>query len=61
MKMSLVVMSVGKAAGQSIPILTPQFVIGRDPQCNLRPGLAMISKRHCAALLRNNQAFLRLR
>jgi len=59
MKMSIVVLSAGKAAGQSIPIPAAQFTIGRDPQCNLRPGSAMISKRHCALLMKSNQAFLR--
>src|SRR5947209_20011582 len=59
MKMSLVVMTAGKTAGQSIPIPSAQFIIGRDPQCNLRPGSAMISKRHCALLMKNNRAFLR--
>jgi pSer/pThr/pTyr-binding forkhead associated (FHA) protein len=59
MKVSLVVLSTGKAAGQAIPIPTAQFIIGRDPQCNLRPGSAMISKRHCAILVKNEQVFLR--
>ena len=43
MKLSLVVVTAGKAAGQSIPIPSAQFIIGRDPQCNLRPASAMIS------------------
>jgi pSer/pThr/pTyr-binding forkhead associated (FHA) protein len=59
MKLSLVVVTAGKAAGQTIPIPSAQFIIGRDPQCNLRPGSVMISKRHCALLVRNEQAFLR--
>jgi pSer/pThr/pTyr-binding forkhead associated (FHA) protein len=59
MKLSLVVMTAGKAAGQAIPVPSPQFIIGRDPQCNLRPASAMISKRHCAVLVKNNQVFLR--
>jgi pSer/pThr/pTyr-binding forkhead associated (FHA) protein len=59
MKMSLVVQTAGKAAGQAIPIPSAQFIIGRDPQCNLRPASAMISKRHCAVLVKNNQVFLR--
>jgi pSer/pThr/pTyr-binding forkhead associated (FHA) protein len=59
MKLSLVVLTAGKAAGQAIPIPSAQFIIGRDPQCNLRPASAMISKRHCAVLIKNNQVFLR--
>jgi pSer/pThr/pTyr-binding forkhead associated (FHA) protein len=58
MKLSLVVVTAGKAAGQVIPIKTPQFVIGRDPQCNLRPGSAMISKKHCAVVIKGEQVFL---
>src|SRR6266498_3910072 len=59
MKLSLVVVNAGKAAGQVIPIQLAQFVIGRDPQCNLRPASALISKRHCAVLIKNETAFLR--
>jgi len=59
MKINLVVLSAGTAAGKSLPINVPQFVIGRDPGCNLRPASAMISKRHCAVLVKNGQVFLR--
>jgi pSer/pThr/pTyr-binding forkhead associated (FHA) protein len=59
MKISLMVLSAGKAAGKALPISGTQFIIGRDPQCNLRPASAMISKRHCAVLVKSGQAFLR--
>src|SRR5436190_12396712 len=59
MKLSLVVLSEGKASGQSIPITLSQFVIGRDPQCNLRPASAIISKRHCAVLQKAGKFFVR--
>jgi pSer/pThr/pTyr-binding forkhead associated (FHA) protein len=59
MKISLVVLSAGKAAGKALPITTAQFIIGRDPECNLRPASAMISKRHCAVLYKNGQVSLR--
>ena len=59
MKLSLMVMTAGKAEGQSIPVTLAQFIIGRDPECNLRPASAMISKRHCALLVRAGQVFLR--
>jgi predicted component of type VI protein secretion system len=59
MKLSLVVLTPGKMEGKSIPIKIPQFVIGRDPQCNLRPASALISKRHCALLVRDNKVFVR--
>ncbi|MCI0642883.1 MAG: FHA domain-containing protein [Gemmataceae bacterium] len=59
MKVNLVVMTAGKAQGQRLPITLSQFTIGRDPQCNLRPASAMISKRHCAILIRDGKVFLR--
>jgi pSer/pThr/pTyr-binding forkhead associated (FHA) protein len=59
MKLSLVVRSPGKSEGKLIPITLSQFVIGRDPQCHLRPASAAISKRHCALLVRGDKAFVR--
>jgi len=59
MKISLTVLSTGSAAGKALPINVAQFIIGRDPECNLRPASAMISKRHCAVVTRNDQVFLR--
>ncbi|MBM4068113.1 MAG: FHA domain-containing protein [Planctomycetes bacterium] len=59
MKLSLVVLTPGKSEGKAIPITLAQFLIGRDPQCNLRPASPMISKRHCAVLVRNGKVFVR--
>jgi pSer/pThr/pTyr-binding forkhead associated (FHA) protein len=59
MKLSLVVLTPGKMEGKSIAITANQFLIGRDPECQLRPASALISKRHCAVILRGNQAFIR--
>lgn len=59
MKVSLVVMTAGKAANQTIPITLSQFLIGRDPQCNLRPASALISKRHCAILVKGGKVAVR--
>ncbi len=59
MKLSLVVLTPGKTEGKVIPITLSQFVIGRDPQCHLRPASAVISKRHCALLLRESKVFVR--
>src|SRR5438094_3739061 len=59
MKVSLVVLTAGKAAGQTVPITLSQFIIGRDPQCNLRPASAVISKRHCAILVKAGKVFVR--
>jgi predicted component of type VI protein secretion system len=59
MKLSLVVLSEGKASGKSIPVTLSQFLIGRDPQCQLRPASAVISKRHCALLNKGGRFFVR--
>lgn len=59
MKLSLVVLTPGKSEGKAIPITLAQFLIGRDPQCQLRPASASISKRHCAILVKGEKVFLR--
>src|SRR5262245_30014868 len=59
MKLSLVVLTPGKTEGKVIPIALSQFVIGRDPQCHLRPASAVISKRHCALLVKDGKVFVR--
>ena len=58
MKLTLVVKAAGKQEGKVLPITQSQFVIGRDPQCHLRPASAMISKRHCAVLVKNDHRFV---
>lgn len=58
MRLSLQV-TTGKAEGKVIPITVPQFFIGRDPQCHLRPNNPIISKRHCAVLVRADKAYVR--
>lgn len=58
MKLSLVVTS-GKPEGKEIPIRLSQFVIGRDPECHLRPASPLISKRHCALIVRDEKVYLR--
>ncbi len=59
MKLSLEVLTEGKMQGKAIPITLSQFLIGRDPQCQLRPASALISKRHCAVLVRNGKVYVR--
>jgi len=59
MKVSLVVLIGGKPSGQTIPITLSQFLIGRDPQCHLRPASAVISKRHCAILIKEGKVLVR--
>ena len=57
MKISLVV-AQGVHAGKTIPITSPQFLIGRDPHCNLRPASPAISKQHCGILVREGKVFV---
>jgi pSer/pThr/pTyr-binding forkhead associated (FHA) protein len=59
MKLSLLVLTAGKQEGKCLEIKLPQFLIGRDQQCQLRPASALISKRHCAILQRDGKAFVR--
>ncbi|HEY7326416.1 MAG TPA: FHA domain-containing protein [Gemmataceae bacterium] len=59
MKLSIVVLTPGPAEGKVIPINVPQFVVGRDPDCQLRPTSLHISKRHCALLRREDKVFVR--
>jgi predicted component of type VI protein secretion system len=58
MKLSLVV-AAGVHQGKAIPIPTPQFLIGRDPSCQLRPASEVVSKRHCAVLVRDGKILVR--
>ena len=37
MKLSLVVMTDGNNRGKVLDITLAQFIVGRDPQCHLRP------------------------
>jgi len=58
MKVSLVVAS-GAHQGKVIPVVGTQFVIGRDPQCHLRPASQAVSKQHCAIIIRNGVVSLK--
>jgi pSer/pThr/pTyr-binding forkhead associated (FHA) protein len=58
MKLSLVVRTPGPNQGKVLEIKLSQFVVGRDPQCHLRPASPMISKRHCAVLQREGKVFV---
>jgi predicted component of type VI protein secretion system len=59
MRLDLVVLTPGKWQGRTIPITAPEFLIGRDPQCHLRPASVVISKRHCSVLVRDQKVFVR--
>ena len=56
MKVSLIVAS-GVHQGKPIPISGAKFVIGRDPQCQLRPASQAISKLHCGFFVREGKVF----
>ena len=57
MKVSLIVAS-GVHQGKIVPIIGSQFLVGRDPQCQLRPASQAVSKQHCAVLLRDGKVYL---
>ncbi len=59
MKLGLLVLTTGKQEGKLLEIKLPQFLVGRDPQCHLRPASALISKRHCVLIQRDEKAFIR--
>jgi predicted component of type VI protein secretion system len=59
MKLTLVVLAAGKQEGKTFEIKVPQFLIGRDPQCQLRPASPMISKRHCALITKDGKVYLK--
>lgn len=58
MKVSLVVAS-GIHQGKVIAITGPEFLIGRDPECHLRPASQAVSKQHCGFLVRDGKFFLK--
>lgn len=59
MKLSLVVLAAGSMQGKGIDVKLSQFLVGRDPQCHLRPSSPLISKRHCAVIQREGKVFIR--
>ena len=58
MKVNLIVTAAGPNQGRAIPIAGEKFIIGRDPECNLRPASQAISKQHCALLVRGGKVFV---
>lgn len=57
MKVNLIVTAAGPNNGRAIAIVGGKFLIGRDPECNLRPASQAISKLHCAILVRDGKVF----
>lgn len=58
MKLSLVV-AAGVHQGKVIPVPGSQFLIGRDPECQLRPASQAVSKQHCAVLVRDGAVYVK--
>ena len=44
---------------QALGITGPQFLIGRDEQCQLRPASQAISKLHCGVLVRDGKIYVK--
>jgi pSer/pThr/pTyr-binding forkhead associated (FHA) protein len=59
MKISLIVLTEGSMKGKPIPIKVPQFIIGRDPKCQLRPASPLVSIKHCALVQRDGKLFVK--
>lgn len=58
MKVALTVMG-GKHNGRVIPVNVPEFRIGRDRQCHLRPNSPDVSRFHCAIVRRPGGVFIK--
>ena len=58
MKLCLVV-AQGVHTGKTIPVTSADFIIGRDPQCQLRPASPAVSKQHCGISVREDKVFVR--
>ncbi len=48
----------GKNAGQELLIAGPQFLIGRDEKCQLRPRSDSIAPRHCSIVQQDGRAVI---
>jgi len=49
----------GKSAGRAVSVAGPKFLIGRAPECHLRPQSDRVSRRHAEILLRGGAAAVR--
>jgi len=58
MDVKLIVLG-GKHPGQEIAVLGPEFLIGRAPECKLRPNSDMVSRRHSMISLTEGSATIR--
>lgn len=51
--------TTGRHAGTEIPVEGTEFLIGRDAECQLRPGSEQVSRRHCAIVRTDEGALIR--
>jgi predicted component of type VI protein secretion system len=58
LKVQLVVTAAGPNQGRAIPLTAARFMIGRDPDCQLRPASQAVSKKHCAVEVRDGRVFV---
>jgi predicted component of type VI protein secretion system len=56
--LALIVMK-GAHRGRRIPVRMPEFLIGRDPMCHLRPSSTDVEAQHCAILTKEDGSFVR--
>jgi pSer/pThr/pTyr-binding forkhead associated (FHA) protein len=59
MPISLVILNPGSAEGITVSVCHSPFVIGRHPECHLRPNDRKVSARHCALLLDGDRVLVR--
>jgi predicted component of type VI protein secretion system len=58
MAVNLIVLSEVQQ-GRRIRVAVPEFLIGRDPQCHLRPTSNDVQSLHCAIVTKRGRVFLR--
>jgi pSer/pThr/pTyr-binding forkhead associated (FHA) protein len=58
LKVQLVVTAAGPNKGRAIPLPAAKFMIGRDPDCQLRPASQAVSKKHCAIEVRDDKVYV---
>jgi len=58
MKVSLVMMNPGPEQGKVVSIERFPFLVGRDPNCHLRPVSGKVSKRHCALCIQHDRVLI---
>ncbi len=52
------IVQLGASKGRPVPVAGPRFVIGRQPDCQLRLGSTLVSKLHAAIERREGRVFL---